>query len=207
MFRKYGFAPIWALAPVVKSKRRYRLVAGLLAVSACVTRRQPSHHEVPENRLRREFYLAWWFDYGRAQMRGWNPSGCLGNTATPYQYSKYDLADTTAEDAALVALSKILNEDSISSARLGDSRTDRELTAKIASKRTNGTIGESETARDPALVILLARGFHRSDDSFTRWILTPTSNSLAVSPPGCDVGFRNCLLLISANPHSAKLNQ
>lgn len=27
------------------------------------------YHEVPENRLRKEFFLAWWFDFGRAQIR------------------------------------------------------------------------------------------------------------------------------------------
>jgi glycosyltransferase involved in cell wall biosynthesis len=28
------------------------------------------YHEVPENRLRKEFFLAWWFDFGRGSVRG-----------------------------------------------------------------------------------------------------------------------------------------
>ena len=29
------------------------------------------YHPVPENRLQKEYFLAWWFDYGRARVREW----------------------------------------------------------------------------------------------------------------------------------------
>jgi hypothetical protein len=37
---------------------------------------QPSavvHHPVPQERLKREYFLRWWFDYGRAQIREKGP--------------------------------------------------------------------------------------------------------------------------------------
>ena len=37
--------------------------------SLCYVPSAVVYHEVPENRVKREFFLAWWFDYGRAQIR------------------------------------------------------------------------------------------------------------------------------------------
>jgi len=73
MFTKYGDFRV-DLGPSPDSEIRaedsefcHRLTAGggrLRYVPSAVV-----YHEVHENRVRKEFFLAWWFDYGRAQIR------------------------------------------------------------------------------------------------------------------------------------------
>jgi glycosyltransferase involved in cell wall biosynthesis len=42
------------------------------------------HHEVPEKRLRKEYFLAWWFDFGRAMVREWGRGPDLLGIPRPY---------------------------------------------------------------------------------------------------------------------------
>jgi GT2 family glycosyltransferase len=45
-----------------------RLMAG--GERLCYVPSAVVYHEVPENRVRKEFFLEWWFDFGRGSVRG-----------------------------------------------------------------------------------------------------------------------------------------
>jgi glucosyl-dolichyl phosphate glucuronosyltransferase len=42
------------------------------------------YHPVPENRVRKEFFLDWWFDYGRAMVREWGRGPDVWGIPRPY---------------------------------------------------------------------------------------------------------------------------
>jgi glucosyl-dolichyl phosphate glucuronosyltransferase len=42
------------------------------------------YHEVPEKRLRKEYFLAWWFDFGRALVREWGRGPDFLGIPRPY---------------------------------------------------------------------------------------------------------------------------
>ena len=74
IFEKYGdFAPISVLAPTRNPRPNEDTEFGrrLMAAGERLWY-EPSavvHHPVPQDRLRREYLLDWWFDYGRALTR------------------------------------------------------------------------------------------------------------------------------------------
>jgi glycosyltransferase involved in cell wall biosynthesis len=41
-------------------------------------------HPVPENRITKEYFLGWWFDYGRAFVREWGPKPAILGIPRPY---------------------------------------------------------------------------------------------------------------------------
>jgi len=42
------------------------------------------YHPVPENRVRKEYFLDWWFDYGRAMVREWGRGPDVWGIPRPY---------------------------------------------------------------------------------------------------------------------------
>jgi len=42
------------------------------------------YHPVPENRVQKSFFLDWWFDYGRAAVREWQPRPDVWGIPRPY---------------------------------------------------------------------------------------------------------------------------
>jgi glycosyltransferase involved in cell wall biosynthesis len=43
-----------------------------------------AYHPVPENRMRKDYFLAWWFDYGRATVREWGRGPDVLGIPRPY---------------------------------------------------------------------------------------------------------------------------
>jgi len=74
MFERYGHFRT-DLGPFPTSKLGFedtefgrRLMAG--GERLCYAPSAVVYHEVPENRVRKEFFLEWWFDFGRGSVRG-----------------------------------------------------------------------------------------------------------------------------------------
>lgn len=43
-----------------------------------------AYHPVPENRIKKDYFLAWWFDYGRAEVREWGRGPDFWGIPRPY---------------------------------------------------------------------------------------------------------------------------
>jgi len=73
MFEKYGgFRPDLGPSPASQIRNEDTEFGGRLIAGGERLRYEPSavvYHSVPENRLRKEYFLAWWFDNGRAAVR------------------------------------------------------------------------------------------------------------------------------------------
>ncbi|HXC62060.1 MAG TPA: hypothetical protein VNV63_05260, partial [Nitrospiria bacterium] len=88
MFEKYGgFRIDMGPSPGSEIRNEDTEFGRRLLAAGERLRYEPSavvYHTVPEGRTNREFFLSWWFDYGRSLVREWGPGPAILRIPRPY---------------------------------------------------------------------------------------------------------------------------